>query len=247
MSSRSSRGRPSRQEASPSAPLISQMMIDTPLALKESMSKKKPTSFRGPSRPIDPRRAPGLPSAKRRDPFGMIMIGASAVFVLVVVVLLALRGNGATNTTGVNTTSAGNESNPSLTTVTQDPGAQATAAEVDFLTKVADVPRLSAQETKALYDSGNLKIIDVRVATEYSKDHIKGAVNIPQADAGKRVAEIPKTGNVLVYCDCPNDEESAATAKSLMNAGYSNVKVLRGPYALALWKQAGYPTEPTTR
>lgn len=211
------------------------------------MSKKPPTSFRGPSKPIDPRRAPGPASAaKRRDPFGMILIGISAAFVLVVVVLLALRGNPATTTSVAGTAPVGNVSNLPTTVVAQDPAAQATATEVDFLTKVSDVPRLSVQETKALYDAGNIKIIDVRVAPDYKKEHIKGAISIPQAEAGKRISEIPKTGNVVLYCECPNDEESAGTAKSVRNAGYANVKIIQGPLALTLWKQAGYPTESTS-
>lgn len=202
------------------------------------MSKKKaPQSYRGPSRPVDPRRAPGRTAARRRDPFGVILIGVSALVALVAVFLIASQGN--------NTTTTGVTSNPTLPVVARDPGAQATATIVDFLTKVADVPRLSVQEAKALYDTGNVKIIDVRAAADYSKSHIKGAVNIPQLEVGKRAAEIPKTGNVLLYCECPNDEESAGVAKSLMNAGRSNVKILRGPFALAQWAKVGYPTEAT--
>lgn len=214
------------------------------------MSKKKPAaSFRGPSRPIDPRYAPGAPAAnKRRDPFGMILIGVSAAFVLVVALLLALQNRSATTApTGASGSVPAAGSNSSVTTVSLNTEATATAAEVDFLTKVADIPRVSVQDAKALYDAGNVKIIDVRVTTDYNTEHIKGAINIPQNDAGKRLAEIPKSGNVIVYCECPNDEESAGTAKSLQTAGYYNVKVLRGPRALTLWKQTGYPTESATK
>lgn len=216
------------------------------------MSKKKPTaSFRGPSRPIDPRHAPGAPAAnKRRDPFGMILIGVSAAFVLVVALLLALQNKSVTTSTTTAGTSAGVPtagSNADVTTVSLNTVATATAAEVDFLTKVADIPRVSVQDTKALFDASNVKIIDVRVAKDYDIEHIKGAINIPQNDAVKRIAEIPKSGNVVVYCDCPNDEESAGTAKSLQTGGYNNVKVLRGPRALTLWKEAGYPTEVSSK
>jgi len=78
----------------------------------------------------------------------------------------------------------------------------------------------------------------------YNQSHIKGSVSIPQATVRDRLAEIPNTGNVVVYCDCPHDEESAGVAYSLRSTGRSNVKVLEGPHALALWSGAGYPVEP---
>ncbi|MDQ3930642.1 MAG: rhodanese-like domain-containing protein [Chloroflexota bacterium] len=206
-------------------------------------SKRKPTKLRGPSRPIDPRNAPGYkPVRSGPDTFGIVMLGVSAAFVVLVILFVVLQNNSSTST---NTASTGQDT--SANTAPQnldDPGAQATATIVAFLNIVADVPRLSIQEVKALQDANNVTIIDVMTPDHYANSHVKGAINIPQADIVNRAAEIPKTGNVVIYCECPNDEESLGSTKSLMRGlGYTNLKVMQGPRALTLWKQAGYPTE----
>lgn len=207
-----------------------------------SSKSKKSTSRSGPSRPVDPRRAPGAAPRKGPDMFGMALIGVSAAFVLLIVALLALNGNrGATTTTGAaNNAGAGAGATPQ-NSAGGDAVASATAAEVVFLTQVADVPRISVQDTKALLDAHNVTIIDVRVPQNYTQEHIAGAINLPNNEYQQRLSEIPKTGNVVLYCECPNDEESAGVAKGLMNGGYTNVKILEGPAALSKWKNAGFP------
>lgn len=205
-------------------------------------SKRKPTKLRGPSRPIDPRNAPGYrPVKSRPDTFGMALLGISAAVVVLVMLFVVLQNNSAT-TAGV----AGTGQDTAANTPPQnlDPGAAATATIVSFLDIVADVPRLSIQEVRALQEANNVTIIDVMTPDRFARSHVAGAINIPQADVINRAAEIPKTGNVVIYCECPNDEESLGSTKSLMRGlGYTNVKVMQGPFALTLWKQAGYPLE----
>jgi rhodanese-related sulfurtransferase len=121
-----------------------------------------------------------------------------------------------------------------------------TQTMIAFSTQTAPdiLPRITIQEAKVLYDAGNIKIIDVRPKDQYDKGHIKGATNVPQNEVGTKVKDLPREGNLVLYCDCPHDEESAGTAYTLKTGGYTNMKVLQGPQAFTEWKNLGYPVEP---
>jgi|SRR5687768_12003570 len=149
------------------------------------MSKKRnqPTKLRGPSRPIDPRHPPGRPARRGPDNFGLGLIAVSMLAAIAVILFLASQ-RGQTTTT----------------TTTLDPSAAATATSVAFNAQATTLAKISPQEAKALLDANNAKFIDVRVNTEYAKQHIKGAVNIPYTEAQQRVAEFPREGNVILYC-----------------------------------------------
>ncbi len=162
------------------------------------MSRKKPTRLRGPSRPVDPRYAPGRPARRGTDTFGIVLIGVStAVVLLLILYVAALQGQpgtgGATNVTnpGASGPPAGGGS---------DPSAGPTQTTIAFLTQTAGITRTPVQEAKALYDAGGAKFIDVRPSDQYAQQHIKGAINIPYTDVGARLAEIPRTGKVILYC-----------------------------------------------
>lgn len=202
-----------------------------------NVKRGQPQRVRGASRPIDPRYAPGGPPRRGIDGFviGLVAVSVVAIFLVVLVIALQPKTTGTTTTTSFD---------PSATTAALDPAAAVTATAVTFATITADLPRISVAEAKALYDANNVKIIDVREEQFYTTSHIKGAISIPQATAHDRLNDIPKSGNVVVYCDCPHDEESLGVAYSLRTVGYNNVQVLEGPRAMELWQQAGYPMEP---
>ena len=204
-------------------------------------SKRKPTKLRGPSRPIDPRTAPGYKPVKSGpDTFGMVLLGVSAAFVVLVILFVVLQNNnGAATNVADGQDATGNTAPQNL-----DASAAATATVVALLNIVADVPRTSIQEVRKLQEANDVTIIDVMAADHFAGSHVAGAKNIPQPQVLSRAAEIPKTGNVIFYCECPNDEESLYSAYSLIQGqGYTNVRVMQGPRALTLWKQAGYPVE----
>ncbi len=43
-------------------------------------------------------------------------------------------------------------------------------------------------------------LIDVRNPEGYQKEHVPGAINIPEAELEKRLGEIPKDKEIIVYC-----------------------------------------------
>lgn len=205
-------------------------------------SKRKPTKLRGPSRPIDPRNAPGYrPVKSGPDSFGMVLLGVSAAFVVLVILFVVLQNNNGatTNVAGTGQDTSGNTASQNL-----DANAAATATVVTLLNIVSGVPRTSIHEVRKLQEANDVTIIDVMPPNVFASSHVAGAKNIPQGQVLSRSAEIPKTGNVILYCQCPNDEESLYSAYTLIQSqGYTNVRVMQGPLALTLWKQAGYPVE----
>jgi rhodanese-related sulfurtransferase len=193
---------------------------------------------RGPSRPIDPRRGPGAARYRRRglDPFALSLIIVVGIGAVVVLLIFLIQGanNSSAGSAAAQQPAGGSTVPPDLTQ---------TMVAFSTVTAPSVIPRITVQDAKALYDSGSVKIIDVRLKSLYDQGHIKGAVNIPQGEVGTRYKEVPKTGNVILYCDCPHDEESAGTAYTLRGGGYTNLKVLQGPQAYSEWKNAGYPVE----
>src|SRR5215218_5925669 len=63
-----------------------------------------------------------------------------------------------------------------------------------------DAPRISLADAKKDYDAGTAIIIDVRDATAYKQEHIKGALHIPMADAAANEDKSPKNKDIIVYC-----------------------------------------------
>ncbi|MFL5735277.1 MAG: rhodanese-like domain-containing protein [Chloroflexia bacterium] len=164
------------------------------------MSSKRVKKYRGPSRPIDPRYAPGVPKKKGPDTFLLALIGISTAFVLLIFVFVASQGNAGTtaSTTTTTTNPASNAAAP--TAVVQDTSAQATQTMVAFSTETAGLPRISVQEAKPKIDAGQVKVFDVREKSFYTTEHVKGSVNVPYTDAQTRLSEFPKTGEILLYC-----------------------------------------------
>jgi phage shock protein E len=65
------------------------------------------------------------------------------------------------------------------------------------------------------------KIIDVRTVEEFRDGAYPGAINIPLAELGQRLGEIPKDKPVVLYCQ--SGARSASAARALKKAGYADV------------------------
>jgi Rhodanese-like domain len=153
----------------------------------KKVRRGKPAPMRGPSRPINPRYAPGGPPKRRIDSFGIGLIVVSGLVVVALLLVIALQNRGGQTTQAINFPT---------------PLPDLTKTAVMFATQTAPdaLPRITVQEAKALYDVGDIKIIDVRDEQFYNQGHIKGAVNVPQAQVQTKLSEFPKTGNVALYC-----------------------------------------------
>ncbi len=81
----------------------------------------------------------------------------------------------------------------------------------------------------------NILVIDARDAGQFSKGHIRGAVNIEWRKVLEQRRKIPKDKMVLIYCN--TGSLSAQAGFALRVAGYENVKILQGGFEE--WKAKG--------
>jgi phage shock protein E len=90
------------------------------------------------------------------------------------------------------------------------------------------------------YQSNNTPhlLLDVRTPEEFADGHIAGAVNIPLAELGNQLSQVPRDIPVIVYCR--SGSRSAQAATLLRDSGYTNVLDMGG---IVAWVDAGYPVE----
>ena len=103
----------------------------------------------------------------------------------------------------------------------------------------AGYQQITQEEAKAMMDSQEVIILDVREQDEYASGHIPGAVLLPVGTIDDTTAAqvIPeKDSTVLVYCRSGNRSKTASAA--LADLGYTNIYEFGG---INTWP---YDTEP---
>ena len=107
------------------------------------------------------------------------------------------------------------------------------------------IDMLAAERVKQLMDAGEkLTFIDLRPAKEFQQTRLPGARSIPIAEVANRYGEIPKTGRVILYCDCKTYDISDR-AVFLEYRGYRNIFVM--PEGYSGWVKRGYPLDGNRR
>jgi rhodanese-related sulfurtransferase len=124
-----------------------------------------------------------------------------------------------------------------------------------LLAAIAVLPRLigrvrgsfawiEASELKHRLDQGvPVEVIDVRGPDEFTGTlgHIEAARNIPITELNSRLAELSGLEGSPIVLVCRTDKRSAAAARTLRAAGFSQVNVLR--QGMEQWNAAGLPVE----
>lgn len=95
---------------------------------------------------------------------------------------------------------------------------------------------ITAEELKSkLLKHELVTIFDVRNSDAYStsNDRIKGAIHVKTRRLKYRLGleplkGIPKDRTVVTYCSCPHDESAINAAKVLLDAGFTQVRALKG-------------------
>jgi len=111
--------------------------------------------------------------------------------------------------------------------------------------KIVDEIRVRVRETsvdqvKARLDRGDrLLLVDVREESEFTKDHLPGAMHlgkgIIERDIEVRVPEL----NTEIVLYCGGGYRSALAADNLQKMGYTNVISMNG--GIREWREKGYP------
>jgi 3-mercaptopyruvate sulfurtransferase SseA len=63
-----------------------------------------------------------------------------------------------------------------------------------------NVRRVTITELRDMLDQGKAIVIDVRGDVSYNQEHIKGALDIPEAQLNSRLGEFPKDKLIVLYC-----------------------------------------------
>lgn len=85
-----------------------------------------------------------------------------------------------------------------------------------------------------------LLLLDVRDAPAFAKEHIPGAVNIPEKELRFKLADIPKGRLIVAYSWDGDCALAPKAALALAHAGHK-VQFLAG--GLAEWQRRDFPTE----
>lgn len=117
----------------------------------------------------------------------------------------------------------------------------------------AAIEFITADELKAkLAKNEPITIIDVRSVSGLANgdNKIKGAIYVKLRRLKYRLGfpplkDVPRNGQVVTYCACPNDESSIKAAQILREAGFKNARVLKGGWVV--WKKANGQVEPMGR
>jgi cytochrome c oxidase cbb3-type subunit 3/ubiquinol-cytochrome c reductase cytochrome c subunit len=97
-----------------------------------------------------------------------------------------------------------------------------------------------AEVVKAQLDRhARLALLDARAPSDYTSEHINGAVSVPFYDIDPYVTDLPKNAWLVCYCSCPH-AESSNLASALVAKGFSKVTVL--DEGLGFWRSKKYGT-----
>jgi DNA-binding transcriptional ArsR family regulator len=125
--------------------------------------------------------------------------------------------------------------------------AEAQLAEVDRIVREAFTSRdtvtpMDPREVVKLARRGEVTVIDVRPRDEFHAGHIKGAINVPLAELGQHLADLPRDREIVAYCRGPYCVLSFEAVEELrrhgfrarrLEAGYPEWKAARLPVARA--------------
>jgi rhodanese-related sulfurtransferase len=90
-----------------------------------------------------------------------------------------------------------------------------------------DVLTVSVEQVKGFLDAREkIIIIDLRPSADFHKSRLPSARSLPMKELAKRYSEIPRSGRVVLYCDCPQNEIIDDAYMLLKDYGYRNAAVM---------------------
>jgi hydroxyacylglutathione hydrolase len=100
-------------------------------------------------------------------------------------------------------------------------------------------PQLTVDELARL--GGAAIVVDVRGRSEYEAGHIPGTTNVPLAELGERLADIPRGRPLILHCQ--GGTRSSIAASVLLARGFHDIANLSGGFTA--WEKGGHPVEKT--
>lgn len=108
--------------------------------------------------------------------------------------------------------------------------------------------KISVDDLGKMLDAGeNPFILDIRSVIELEQDPaiIRGAIHVNMEDLEKRHHEFPRDREIIIYCDCPNEESSSKTALILRRKGFTRLRPLLG--GIEAWRKGKHPMDVWTK
>ena len=99
-----------------------------------------------------------------------------------------------------------------------------------------DHPQIDLEQALSLATEQKLTLIDVRTPQEFTNGQIPGAVNIPVDDLRSRLSELPKDGELAVYCQV--GQRGYLATRILLQHGYKVRNIGGGYRTYLLWQGA---------
>jgi predicted sulfurtransferase len=60
--------------------------------------------------------------------------------------------------------------------------------------------RIGAKDLHALWEKGDVLVIDTRAESAYKDEHIKGSISMPTGTLSGRIDELPRNKMIVAYC-----------------------------------------------
>lgn len=104
-----------------------------------------------------------------------------------------------------------------------------------------DTDAVDTDELLRRLGAGDIVVLDVRPQTEYAAGHLAGAVNIPLAELGDRLTELPRDAEIVAYCRGQYCVLAHDAVRLLTARGR---RARRATDGVLEWRVAGVPVEP---
>jgi DNA-binding transcriptional ArsR family regulator len=98
--------------------------------------------------------------------------------------------------------------------------------------------QIEADEVRTRLQTGDIILLDVRPAIEYTAAHLPGALSIPLEELPQRLAELPTNALIVTYCRGPLCVYADQALELIIASGRDGARLEAG---VAEWHIAGYP------
>jgi rhodanese-related sulfurtransferase len=107
-----------------------------------------------------------------------------------------------------------------------------------YLKDRAALEPITVQELEKRLHDGSVVVIDVRPVEEFAAGHIPRALSIPVGQLKRRLAQLPRTKEIVAYCRGPYCVQSYEAVSLLLQNGF---KARRLEIGLPDWRVNGLP------
>lgn len=98
---------------------------------------------------------------------------------------------------------------------------------------------VSTHQATQLINREQAVVLDLRAQSEFNGGHIVDAVNIPYTSLASRIDDLEKYKERPIILVCKMGQHSSAAAKTLMKAGFTEVKRMTG--GMTEWGSSNLP------